>query len=188
MAKNSVFAILLRSPWWISVGIALMLGLLGFALLPDPYRVFGAVTGLPFMVVGIVAAYRQWHLPSAARVAQTQQALATMAWPAFAALLEQAFKRDGYAVQRGSTAGVDFELERQGRRMVVSARRWKSANTGLEVLRALQAAREATEAPDALWIGLGPLSDNAQPFAAEHRIAIWHAAELAHALRGLPLV
>jgi restriction system protein len=187
MAKNSVFAILLRSPWWISVGIALLLGVLGMALLPDQYRVFGAVTGLPFMVVGVVAAYRQWHLPSAARVAQTQQALATMAWPAFAALLEQAFKRDGYAVQRGKTAGVDFELERQGRRMVVSARRWKSANTGLEVLRALQAARDATEAPDALWIGLGPLSDNAQPFAAEHRIAIWQAAELAHALRGLPL-
>jgi restriction system protein len=187
MAKNSVFAILLRSPWWISVGIALLLGLLGFALLPDQYRVFGAVTGLPFMVVGIVAAYRQWHLPSAARVAQTQQALAAMAWPAFAALLEQAFKRDGYTVQRGRTAGVDFELERQGRRMVVSARRWKSASTGLEVLRALQAARDATQAPDALWIGLGPLSDNARPFAAEHRIAIWHAAELAHALRGLPL-
>jgi restriction system protein len=71
--------------------------------------------------------------------------------------------------------------------MVVSARRWKSANTGLEVLRALQAARQASEAPDALWIGLGPLSDNARPFAAEHRIAIWHAAELAHALRGLSL-
>ena len=28
---------------------------------------------------------------------------------------------------------------------------------------------------------------NAKPFAAEHRIAIWQAAELAQALRGLPL-
>ncbi len=187
MAKNSVFAILLRSPWWVSVGIALLLGLLGFALLPDQFRVVGAVSGLPFAVVGAVAARRQWHLPSAARIAQTQQALATMAWPAFAALLEQAFRRDGYTVQRGKTAGVDFELERQGRRMLVCARRWKSARTGLEVLRALQAARDATDTPDALYIGLGPLSDNAQPFAAEHRIAIWQAAELAHALRGLPL-
>ena len=54
--------------------------------------------------------------------------------------------------------------------------------------RARRAAREGTEGPDALGVGWGPLSDNAQPFAAEHRIAIWHAAELAHALRGLPLV
>ena len=187
MAKNSVFAILLRSPWWVSVGIALLLGLLGLALLPDPYRVFGALTGLPFAVVGVIAARRQWRLPSAAQVARTQQALAAMAWPAFAALLEQAFRRDGYTVQRGKTAGVDFELERQGRRMLVSARRWKSAHTGLEVLRSLQAAREASDAPDALVIGLGAISDNARPFAVAQRIAIWQASELAHALRGLTL-
>jgi len=187
MAKNSLFAILLRSPWWVSAGIALLLGLLSFALLPAQYRVVGAMSGLPLAVISVIAAYRQWHLPSAARVAQTQQALATIAWPTFAALLEQAFRRDGYTVQRGKTAGVDFELERKGRRMLVSARRWKSAHTGLEVLRALQAAREASDAPDALYIGLGPLTDNARPFAAEHRIAIWQADELAHALRGLPL-
>ena len=187
MAKNSLFAILLRSRWWVSAGIALLLGMLSFALLPVQYRVVGALSGLPFVVVAAVAARRQWHLPSAARVAQTQQALAAMAWPAFAALLDQAFRRDGYTVQRGKTEGVDFEIERQGRRMLVSARRWKSAQTGLEPLRALQAAREASEAPDAMFIGLGPISDSARPFAAEHRIAIWQAAELAHALRGLPL-
>lgn len=187
MAKNSAFAILLRSPWWVSVGIALLLGVLALALLPERFRVVGAMSGLPFVVIGVVAGRRQWRLPSAARVAQTQQALAAMAWPAFAALLEQAFRRDGYSVQRGKTAGVDFELERQGRRMLVSARRWKSAHTGVEVLRALRAAREASDAPDALVIGLGPISDTARPFAAEHRIAVWQAAELAHALRGLPL-
>ena len=187
MAKNSLFAVLLRSPWWISAGIALLLALLSFALLPEAYRIVGALSGLPFVVVAALAARRQWHLPSDARVAETQQALSSMAWPAFAALLEQAFRRDGYSVEPGQTAGVDFELERQGRRMVVSARRWKSARTGLEVLRTLQAARDQREAPDALFIGLGPVSDNARPFAAAHRIAVWQAAELAHALRGLPL-
>ena len=71
--------------------------------------------------------------------------------------------------------------------MLVCARRWKSARTGLESLRALQAARDAGDAPDALYIGLGALTDTARSFAAEHRIAIWQAAELAQALRGLPL-
>lgn len=187
MAPNSLFAILLRSPWWISVAIAVVLGLVGAALLPEGFRIVGALSGLPFAIIGAIAARRQWQLPSAARVAQTQQALATMAWPAFAALLEQAFRRDGYTVQRGQASAVDFELERQGRRMLVSARRWKSARTGQEALRALQAARDAGDAPDALYIGLGELSDNAHPFAAQHRIAIWRAPELAHALRGLPL-
>ena len=187
MAKNSLFAVLLRSPWWISAVLALVLGLLGAALLPDRFRVAGALSGLPFAVIAVIAARRQWHLPSTTRVAETQQALASMAWPAFAALLEQAFRRDGYTVQRGKTDAFDFELERQGRRMLVSARRWKSARTGLDALRALQAARAASDAPDALFVGLGEISANAQPFAAEHRIAIWQAAELAQALRGLPL-
>ena len=187
MAPNSLFAILLRSRWWVSVTIAVVMGLVGAALLPERFRVVGALSGLPFAVIGVIAARRQWHLPSAARVAETQQALATMAWPAFAALLEQAFRRDGYTVQRGQTAAADFELERQGRRMLVSARRWKSARTGQEALRALQTARESSDAPDALYIGLGELSDTARPFAAQHRIAVWQAPELAQALRGLPL-
>jgi restriction system protein len=69
----------------------------------------------------------------------------------------------------------------------VSARRWKSARTGLETLRALQAAREAAEAHDALCIALGELTDTARPFAAAHRIAIWQANEIAQALRGVAL-
>ncbi|MES2956903.1 MAG: restriction endonuclease [Pseudomonadota bacterium] len=187
MAKNSLFATLLRSPWWVSLAIAAVLALVAAALLPADYRIAGALSTFPFVVISALAARRQWHLPSATRVAETLEATGAMAWPAFAALLEQAFRRDGYTVQRGSAAAVDFELERQGRKMLVCARRWKSARTGLDPLRALQAAREASEAPDALYVGLGELTDNARPFATEHRIAIWQAAELAHALRGLPL-
>jgi len=188
MAKNSLFAILLRSPWWASAAIALVLALLSGALLPEGYRVVGALSATPFVVISALAARRQWRLPSAAQVAQTQAALSALGWPAFASLLEQAFARDGYSVQRGKAdAAADFQLERQGRAMLVSARRWKSARTGVEGLRALQAAREAAEAPDALYIALGEFSDGARDFARAHRIAVWQAAELAQALRGLPL-
>jgi restriction system protein len=188
MAKNSLFAVLLRSPWWVSLVIALVIGLVAAALLPADMRIVGALSGFPFIVIAAMAARRQWRLPSAARIEQTRQAAAAMGWPAFSALLEQAFQRDGYAVQRGHTAAVDFELTRQGRRMFVSARRWKSAHTGLEALRPLQAAREAADdAPHALYIGLGTVSDQARPYAAEHHIAVWQAEELAQALRGLPL-
>lgn len=189
MAKNSLFSILLRSPWWASVAIVVVLGLVAAALLPDTYRVAGALSGFPFLIIAAVAAWRQRQLPSAARVEQTQAAVRAMAWPAFAALLEQAFTRDGYTVTRGPGTPVDFVLERQGRRMLVSARRWKSARTALDVLRALQAARdEHDDRPtDALLIGLGELTDAARPFAAEQCIAVWQVAEVAQALRGLAL-
>ncbi len=184
MAKNSLFALLLRSPWWISAVIALVLGLLGMALLPAQFKAVGAFIGLPFIVIGAMAGYRQWRLPSAARVAEVHEAVAAMAWPVFADLLEQGFRRDGYTVQRRKSGEVDFELERKGRRMLVCARRWKSARVGLEALRALQAAREASDASDALVVGLGLLTDTARPFAVEHRIDVWQAPDLARLLKG----
>lgn len=186
MAKNSLFAILLRSPWWVSFLIAAGLSTVAWLLLPPDWRIAGALASFPFVVIGTMAAWRQRNAPSAARVEQTVAAVAAMAWPEFAALLEQAFRRDGYAVQRRDGA-ADFELERKGQRMLVCARRWKSARTGIEPLRALQTAREAAEVRDALYLGLGELTDSARPFAAEHRIAVWQAAEIAQALRGLSL-
>ena len=52
---------------------------------------------------------------------------------------------------------------------------------------AFELERESAEAQDALYIALGPLSEQAQPFfAAQHGIAVWQASELAHALRGQP--
>jgi len=182
MAENSLFAVLLRSPWWASMAIAGVLALLAAALLPASYRLVGVVSALPFVVIGALAARRQWRLPSAAQAAQTLQAVARMSWSEFAPRLEDALQRQGYTVRRGSGAVVDFELERQGRRTLVSARRWKSARIGLEALRALQAEREKNDASDALYVCLGELTDSARPYAVERGITVWQAADLARVL------
>ncbi|WP_338415442.1 restriction endonuclease [uncultured Sphaerotilus sp.] len=187
MAEKSLFAVLLRSPWWISLCIAAVIGLVAAAALPPDFRVAGAVSGFPFFVISIMAAYRQRGQPSAAQVAQTLQTVSAMAWPAFARVLETVFQRDGYQVQRGAAPGVDFVLERQGRTTLVSARRWKAARIGLEPLRELQAAREAADAQEAICIALGEFTDNTRPFVREHKLTLWQAAEMAKALHGIPL-
>jgi len=107
MAENSLFAVLLRSPWWVSVAIAAGLALLAVALLPAEYRVVGAVSALPFVVIGAMAARRQWRLPSTAQVSHTLQAVGRMAWPEFARQLEEAFQRQGYTVERRFTGQIE---------------------------------------------------------------------------------
>jgi restriction system protein len=185
MAENSLFAILLRSSAWVSFAIAAVLALAAAALLPEGYKIVGALSASPFAVIGVVAALRQWRQPSADEVERVREEATRLAWPAFSQRLEDVFRRDGYEVRRlDGRNGMDFELERRGRRMAVSARRWKSARTGAEALRALQAAREAGDIADALYIGLGELSENARPYAAQHRIAIWGGFELAQAFKG----
>jgi restriction system protein len=185
MAENSLFAVLLRQRWWVSAAIALVLGLVGAALLPPSWRVAGALSGFPFLVIAAMAAWRGRHAPSADRVAQVAVAVRALPWPAFAELLEQAFRRDGHEVKRIS-GGADFELLRNGQTLLVSARRWKSSSIGLEPLRELQAVREKAGAA-ALCIGLGQISEPAAAFAAQHRIAVWQVADLAQALRGITL-
>lgn len=185
MAENSLFAILLRKRWWVSGSIALVLGLAGAALLPPDWRVVGAMSGFPFAVIAAMSAWRGRHAPSTNRVAEVDAAVRAMAWPAFADLLAQSFERDGHTVKRVNGA-ADFELVRQGQTLLVSARRWKTARTGLEPLRELQAAREKAGAA-ALYIGLGEITEPAAAFAAQHRIAFWQAAELAESLRGVRL-
>jgi restriction system protein len=185
MAENSLFAILLRQRWWVSAAIALVLGLVGAVLLPPAWRVAGALSGFPFLVIAAMAAWRGRHAPSADRVAQVAVAVRALPWPAFAGLLEQAFRRDGHEVKRIS-GGADFELLRNGQTLLVSARRWKSSSIGLEPLRELRAVRDKAGAA-ALCIGLGQISEPAAAFAAQHRIALWQVADLAQALRGITL-
>lgn len=185
MAESSLFAILLRRPWWVSGLLSLGLAVVGLAVAPKGWGVVGALSGFPFTVIAGMAAWRQRHQSSPSRVAQVDAATRGMPWPAFADLLEQAFKRDGHEVTRGAGA-VDFQLVRRGQTLLVSARRWKSARTGVEPLRELQAAREKAEGA-ALYIGLGEITEAAAAFAAQHRIAVWHAAELAQSLRGVAL-
>jgi restriction system protein len=178
MAENSLFAILMRKRWWVSAAVAVVLGLLGVALLPPDWRVVGALSGFPFAVIAVMSAWRGRHAPSPGRVAEVDAAVRAMPWPAFADLLEQAFRRDGHEVRRTSGGGADFELVRQGQTLLVSARRWKTARTGLEPLRELQAAREHHKADAGIYLAGGEISDKARSYAREAGLRLIDAPEL----------
>ncbi|MBS1216539.1 MAG: restriction endonuclease, partial [Proteobacteria bacterium] len=72
MHENSLFAILLRSPWWISVAIAAGIVIVARFFLPDAYAFF---VGLPFFVIGVMAGWKQLRAPSASRVAETLESV-----------------------------------------------------------------------------------------------------------------
>jgi restriction system protein len=182
MAENSLFAILLRSSWWISFGIAAGVAVAALMLLPGQYAIGGALGAAPFVVIGTMAAWRQLRAPSATRVAATVEAVAAMSWRDFSAALEDAFRRDGYAVTRLSGPATDFELTRGGRTSLVSCKRWKAANTGIEPLRELHEARRAREAQEGIYVADGGVTDNARKFASGNGIRIIQGAELARLL------
>jgi restriction system protein len=183
MARNSLFAILLRSPWWISIGIAAGIVLLARASLREHYAVYGALAGAPFLVVGLIAAWKRFRAPSPKQVAATMQAIRSMSWPDFSSTIENAFCRNGYLVAKLDGPGADFAISKQGSMMLVSCKRWKASNNGIDAFHGLHNVMQARGAREAIYLAAGEISDNARRFAAEKKIRVVQGAELAQLVR-----
>ena len=185
--EKSLFAILQRSPWWVSAAIAAALLAVGKLLLSEAYAGYALFVALPFALIALFRAWKLSRQPSAGRVAETLEALRAMSWEDFSASVEEVYRRDGYAVTRLAGAGADFELAKAGRVALVGAKRWKAARTGVEPLRDLHAAVRARAAQDCIYLAAGELSDNARVFAAENNIRLVQDAALAQLLPRLTI-
>lgn len=180
MHQNSLFAILLRKAWWISALAAMAIfGLLRF-LLPWEFALFAAA---PFIGISGWVAWKQLRAPSAGRIAKTLDRLRTQSWDDFSRTVEEAYRREGYAVSRLGDARADFELVQGPYSTLVACKRWKAMRTGIEPLRELQAAREAREAHFCIYVATGEITDQARAFAAEKKINLVQGGELATLVR-----
>ena len=179
MNKNSLFAVLLRSQWWISIGVALIIFVIAQYFLPPLYAIF---VGLPFFGIGGYVGWKQLQAPSARRVSGTVEAVRDMTWSELAGAIEAAYLRDGYTVKPYTGSGADFELWKDGRTSLVACKRWKAARTGIEPLRELVAAKEAREARECIYIMAGDITDNARKFAAQKNVRLVADAALVQLL------
>lgn len=183
MADNSLFAILLRSPWWVSFLVAGAITAVVAALAPDRFKAFGAVASLPLYGVGCVAAWRQWKAPSAAQLAEKAAALRAMNWREFSAALEQAWRAQGASVQTVTGLEADFCVEQNGRTVLISARRWKAASHGTEPVAQLVAAMRKRELSAGQYlVGQGSVSDSARALARSEGVALIEGDALASML------
>jgi len=179
MAQNSLFAILLRSPWWISFAVVAVFALASGALLPPQYVVFGLMGAIPFLVIGSIAAWRQLRAPSARTVEQTLERTAAMPWREFRDTLERAYQARGYAVTRLDDKAADLQITLGAKTTLVAARRWKAASHGVEPLRALDNARRTADASCGIYVTLGAPNDATRRFADKNGITLVHGVDLA---------
>lgn len=183
MSPNSLFAILLRSPWWISFVIAGLIGVGASVLAPDPYKLAGALGSLPLVGVGCVAAWRQLRSPSAAQADGALAVAVNQPWRDFAATLQSAWQAGAAQVQLLPGPTADLRLTQGGRVTLVCARRWKAATHGAEPLRQLASAMQAEGAADGIYVlAQGALSDSARLFARDNNIVVLQGAALAQLL------
>ena len=180
MSSNSLFAILLRSPWWISFVIAAVIGMAGAALLPEKYALMGVLGSLPILGVGCVAAWRQLRAPSEAQIDATVDAALALPWRTFADTLHNAWQAGGAVVERLPGPGADFRLTQDGRVTLVSARRWKAASHGADPIRQLLASMQAEGAAAASYMAIqGDVSEAARTLARDNGVTLLGRTALA---------
>jgi restriction system protein len=172
---KSLFAVLLRSPWWVSFLVAAGVFALMRYFLPAMYAFAGA---LPFFVIGCVAGWKQFRAPSAKKIAARLDELRQTSWEEFARALEAGFRREGYEVKRIEGA-ADFALERAGRLTLVAAKRWKASRTGVEPLKELVELGQKRGAGECWYFCAGEMTENARIFARDKAVKVVEGAELA---------
>lgn len=175
MPKETLFSILSRSPWWLSVLIAAAMFALVRLFLPDIAAFFAAV---PFLALAGYAGWRQSRVPSATNVEETLGKLRAMSWENFSAVIGEAFRRDGYTVTDIPGSAADLELRRNGRVSIACCKRWKVAHTGVGPLRELHAAMQGRDADACVYVAAGDFTANARAFATEKAIRLLNGAEL----------
>ena len=172
MAENSLFAVLMRSRWWISFAICAAVVAISLAVFPKDISPFAALGAFPFFVVGCLAAWRQMRAPSAAKLELIEQVLRQQSWADFSTQIQAAWQAEGYEVQRQNLPGADWLLTMKGATTAVSGKRWKAAVQGVEPLRELRAATDKLQADRSVYLALSPLSDSANAFAKEQNIVV----------------
>lgn len=187
MHERSLFASLLRLPWWVSLVIGVAIALLSRLTLKGDFLIFGVTMSLPFAVIAAIGLRRQLQLPSAARVDAVLAAVQAMSWREFSAVVEAAFVRDGFAVKALNLPAADFEIAQGVSVALVSCKRWKAANQGIAPLQDLTALREARGAGEVIYISAAAVTGNAQAYATEQRMRLINGAGLAQFLRDLEI-
>lgn len=180
MADKSLFAILLRSPWWVSFLVAGVITLVVAAVAPERFKMLGFFGALPLYGVGCVAAWRQWHAPSSAAVAVQATALRAMTWREFSAALDQAWRAQGANVETITGLEADFCVQQGGHTTLISARRWKAASHGVDAISHLVAAMRKRDIPTGQYlVAHGTISDSARALARTEGVALVEGDALA---------
>jgi restriction system protein len=162
MEKNeTLFRILSRQPWWITLLVAGALFFIAQAVFPPvaPY------VAIPFVLVAAWIGVQQLRGASSVNAAERLAELRGMSWEEFSGVVAAAYRRQGYEVEASRAAGFDFTLKKGGRVTLVQCRRWKVNQVGVAPVRELADAVNRAEAYNGICIAADAFSAKAAEFA-----------------------
>jgi len=202
--NEGLLDLLVEVPWWVSVALAagafICLRFLVPALIPtDADLASKAILGaaplfawialILFLAPTPVSAYREWR---ERRLLDGQKDLAdirALSWERFETLVGEAYRRQGYTVQRnssqGADEGVDLTLKKDARVTLVQCKQWRAWKVGVKVVREIYGVMTAKHAEAAVVITSGVFTQEAKTFAHGKPIGLVDGPQLATLIRSV---
>ena len=180
--QQTLFQILLRQPWWVTLLVSFGMFGIGHAVFP-PVAPFVA---LPFVVLTGYIAFNQFRSGAPVNAAERLAALRAMPWESFSATVVDAYKRQGYEVTPSAAAGYDFRLAKDGRVLLVQCRRWKVNQVGAAPVRELADAVAKNDAYKGVCLAAGEFSAPARKLAVSEPVTLVSGADLVELLKPGP--
>jgi len=184
ISDRSLFALLLRSPWWYSALIGMTIIAVCLTLLSGQFAVLFTALSLPFFGIAGYAAYRQLQQPSQQRIIEIAQQARQMSAADISNKIAITYTDKRFDAEAFPGKAADLLLTRGNRTLLVCSKRFKAANTGIEPLKQLVAAGEKADATGYLYVTLGEFSNNALQYAREQEIELIRADRLAEYFDG----
>ncbi len=193
--------ILAACPWWTFVILATVFFVGARFVIPS---VFSGSHDFGFQVVSRVAPVIAWVgllllIPAALlalrsladrRLLETRRELGdirALSWQQFESLITEAYQRQGYSVQRiggaGPDDGVDLVLRKDGNKLLVQCRQWKTRTIGINVVCEMFGAMTAQHAHGAIILTSGLFTEDARTFAAGKPIDLVEGQQLVALVR-----
>ena len=184
MSEGSLFAVLLRSPWWYSALLGLLLVVASLAVPNAQIAIVIFSLSLPFFGIAAFAAFKQSKQPSRKRMLEVDTQARGMTAAEIAAKIAHPYEEARFDSEKHATNVAELELIRGNQTLLLSTKRFKAATTGVEPLKMLVAAGKKVDATGYLYVTLGEVSDNARKFANENNIELIRAGRLAEFFDG----
>lgn len=178
MAKGSLFAILLRSPWWYSALLALLCVCVSILLVGSKFLIFGVAAAIPFIAIAVYSAYRTFQRPGKKRIIEVVAEARAMPARDLASRIAGNYEKINFDITPLKGDAAELELERGRHKFLLNCKRFKAAKTGIEPLKQLVARGEKQEATGYLYVTLGEITDNARKFARDNDIDLIQAEAL----------
>ena len=200
--RTSLLDDLITLPWWFSLALAAVVYFgLKFYLPTVEFqspafqgigKAFPSMAGMfasIFIFTAAISAYHAWRRGELLDRQTSVKSIKAVSWKDFEYLVSEAYRRQGYSVQEntgvGADGGVDLVLSKDGERILVQCKNWKSNRVGVSTVRELFGIVAAEGASGGIVVCSGQYTNDALEFAEGKPITLVDGVALTRLIGGV---